>query len=149
MMAALGFTLANRGPHGLPRSGFADWDDTLNVDTARAWPRASGCAMQFCRAVLDLAELADHLGRPEEAARFKSMHDEMARAINACAWDGSWYARSFDDDGKAHRVSSEARHRINLIPQSWCVIGEVAPLERAKLAMASSHELLDTPYGPA
>jgi cellobiose phosphorylase len=29
------------------------------------------------------------------------------------------------------------------------VIGEVAPLERAKLAMASAHDLLGTPYGPS
>jgi cellobiose phosphorylase len=29
---AIGFTLDHRGPHGLPRVGFADWDDTMNVD---------------------------------------------------------------------------------------------------------------------
>ena len=63
-------------------------------------------------------------------------------AVNACAWDGSWYARCFDDDGRLVGVSSEARHRINLIPQSWCVIGEVAPPERAELAMASAHDIL-------
>ena len=95
MMAALGFTLANRGPHGLPRSGFADWDDTLNVDHGSGLAESVWCAMQFCRAALDLAELADHLRRPEEAARFKIMHDEMALAINACAWDGSWYRALF------------------------------------------------------
>jgi cellobiose phosphorylase len=149
MMAGLGFTLANRGPHGLPRSGFADWDDTLNVDHGSGLAESVWCAMQFCRAVLELAELADHLGRPEEATRFRRLHDEMAHAINACAWDGSWYGRSFDDEGRLLGVSSEDRHRINLIPQSWCVIGEVAPLERAKLAMASAHDLLGTPYGPS
>jgi cellobiose phosphorylase len=149
MLAALGFTLANRGPHGLPRSGFADWDDTLNVDHGSGLAESVWCAMQFCRAMLDLSELAGHLGRPEEVARFQALHREMAHAVNACAWDGSWYGRSFDDDGRLVGVSSEARHRINLIPQSWCVIGEVAPPERAKLAMASAHEFLGTPYGPA
>ena len=149
MMAALAFTLANRGPHGLPRSGFSDWDDTLNVDHGSGLAESVWCAMQFCRAVLDLAELADHLGRGEEATRFRGMHQEMAEAVNGCAWDGSWYARAFDDDGRPVGVSSEDRHRINLIPQSWCVIGEVAPLERARLAMASAHDLLGTPYGPS
>ena len=72
----------------------------------------------------------------------------MADAINAHAWDGSWYARCFDDDGKPIGVSSEAHHRISLIPQSWCVIGEVATPERANLAMGAAHELLGTPYGP-
>ena len=149
MLAALDFTLANRGPHGLPRSGFADWDDTLNVDHGSGLAESVWCAMQFCRAMLDLSELAGHLERPEEVARFQALHHEMAHAVNACAWDGTWYGRSFDDDGRLVGVSSEARHRINLIPQSWCVIGEVAPPERAELAMASAHEFLGTPYGPA
>ena len=149
MMAGLEFTLANRGPHGLPRPGFSDWDDTLNVDHGSGLAESVWCGMQFCRAVLDLADLVDHLGTEEEAARFRRMHDEMAQAINSSAWDGSWYGRSFDDEGKLLGVSSEDRHRINLIPQSWCVIGEVAPLERAMLAMASAHDLLGTPYGPS
>ncbi len=148
LMAALGFTLSHRGPHGLPRSGFSDWDDTLNVDHGSGQAESVWCAMQLCRALLDLAELSDHLGRPKEAARFRTVHGETAQAVNDCAWDGSWYARCFDDEGKPIGVSSETRHRINLIPQSWCVIGEVAPLERAKLAMASAHERLGTPYGP-
>ena len=148
MMAALRFSVASRGPHGLPRPGFADWDDTLNVDHGSGLAESVWCAMQFCRAALDLAGLADHLRRPAEAERFRGMHREMARAVNACAWDGSWYGRCFDDDGRLLGVSSEVHHRINLIPQSWCVIGEVAPPERARAAMASAHDLLGTPYGP-
>ena len=148
MMAALGFSLANRGPHGLPRAGFSDWDDTLNVDHGSGLAESVWCGMQFCRTVLDLAELADQLGRREEAERFRDLHLEMAQIVNDCAWDGSWYGRSFDDEGRLLGISSEDRHRINLIPQSWCVIGEVAPIERAELAMASAHDLLGTEYGP-
>ncbi|MGA2471785.1 MAG: glycosyl hydrolase family 65 protein [Solirubrobacteraceae bacterium] len=149
LMAAIGFTLAHRGPHSLPRPGYADWDDTLNVDHGSGLAESVWCGMQFCRAVLDLAELADHLARHEEAARMRGMHEAMAQAINDCAWDGSWYARCFDDEGKPIGVSSEERQRISLIPQSWCVIGEVAPRERAELAMASADQLLGTPYGPS
>ena len=32
MLRAVDFTLEHLGPHGLPRSGFSDWNDTLNVD---------------------------------------------------------------------------------------------------------------------
>jgi cellobiose phosphorylase len=147
MMAALRFTLAHRGPHGLPRPGYADWDDTLNVDHGSGLAESVWCAMQFSRAVLDLAELADHVRRTADAGDFRLLHTGMARAINEFAWDGAWYARCFDDAGKPIGVSSEARHRINLIPQSWSVISEVAPRERAERAMASAQELLGTPYG--
>ena len=147
MMAAIDFTLSHRGPHGLPRPGYADWDDTLNVDHGSGQAESVWCAMLFCRATLDLAELCDHLHRPEEAASFRALHARMAAAVEACAWDGGWYARAFDDEGRPIGVAGEERHRINLIPQSWSVIGEVATRERAEMAMRSAHELLDTPHG--
>jgi len=148
IMAAIDFTLSHRGPHSLPRAGFADWDDTLNVDHGSGLAESVWCAMQFCRAALDLAELASFLGRTGDAASFREMHGRMAQAVNDHAWDGHWYVRCFDDAGKAIGGASEDRHRINLIPQSWSVIGEVTPRPRGEAAMASAHELLGTAYGP-
>ena len=150
MQHAVAFTLAHRGPHGLPRAGFADWDDTLNVDHGSGRAESVWCAMQFCRAVLDLADLSRHAGRSDEAARFGDLHREMAACVNDVAWDGSWYARAFDDDGRPIGVASETTHRINLNPQTWSVIGEVAPPDRAERALdAVAERLLATPFGTA
>ena len=147
MMAAIDFTLTHRGPHGLPRPGYADWDDTLNVDHGSGLAESVWCGMQLCRALLDLADLAGHLGRGEDEARFRTLHAEIAGAVNASGWDGAWYARAFDDAGRPIGVASEERHRINLIPQSWSVIGEVAPPERARRAMDAADELLGSAHG--
>jgi cellobiose phosphorylase len=149
MLRAIEFTLANRGPHGLPRAGFADWDDTLNVDHGSGKAESVWCAMQFCRTVLDLADLCRHSGRVAEALRFRDLHTEMAALVNAVAWDGSWYARAFDDDGLPIGVAGEERHRINLNPQTWSIIGEVAPRDRAEQALRSVEEHLATPFGTA
>jgi cellobiose phosphorylase len=145
MMRAVEFTRGHRGPHGLPRAGFADWDDTLNVDHGSGLAESVWCGMQFCRAILDLAELASHRGHDDDT--FRRWHHEMAAAVNTHAWDGNWYARCFDDEGKPIGVSSEAVHRINLNPQTWSVLGEVAPADRAEQAMRHAHEHLNTPYG--
>ena len=149
MRRAIEFTLANLGPHGLPRAGFADWDDTLNVDHGSGKAESVWCAMQFCRTVLDLAELCRHASRSAEAVRLRDLHAEMAALVNAVAWDGSWYARAFDDDGMPIGVAGEERHRINLNPQTWSVIGEVAPRGRAEQALWSVEEHLATPFGTA
>jgi len=149
MLRALRFTLDNRGPHGLPRVGFADWDDTLNVDHGSGKAESVWCAMQFCRAALDLAELAGELGRTTEAAGFRHQVRTMADAVNEHAWDEAWYARAFDDDGEPIGVAAETARRIDMNPQTWCVIGEVAPRERAEQALASMHELLATEFGIA
>ena len=147
MLRAIEFTLANRGPHGLPRAGFADWDDTLNVDHGSGRAESVWTAMLFCRTVLDLAGVCGHTGRSAEAARLADLHAAMAGIVNAVAWDGDWYARAFDDDGLPIGVAAEERHRINLNPQTWSVIGEVAPRARAERALESAERLLATPYG--
>jgi cellobiose phosphorylase len=149
MLQAIEFTLANLGPHGLPRAGFADWDDTLNVDHGSGKAESVWCAMLFCRTVLDLADVCRHAGRASEAERLGDLHAEMARIVNAVAWDGAWYARAFDDEGLPIGVAAEERHRINLNPQTWSVIGEVAPRDRAERALESVEQHLATPYGTA
>ena len=149
MLRAVDFTLNHRGPHELPRSGFSDWNDTLNIDHGSGKAESVWTAMQFCRAMLDLAQLCEKIDRPADARRFGGLHASMAAAINENAWDGAWYARAFDDDGLPIGVSGAAHHAIDLIAQSWCVLGEVAPPERAEQAMASADEKLNTKYGIA
>jgi len=147
MLRAIEFTRAHRGPHGLPRIGFADWDDTLNLDHGSGRAESVWCAMQLCRALLDLAELAGELGR--EAEGFRALARETAAAVEEHCWDGAWYARAFDDDGRPVGVAAEERHRINMNPQTWCVIGETAPSERAERALRSMEEHLGTELGIA
>ena len=149
MLRAIDFTLQHRGPQGLPRMGFSDWDDTMNVDHGSGKAESVWCGQQFCRALLDLAELSDHLHNADEAKRFRALHAEMAAIINQVAWDGDWYARAFDDEGKPIGVKSETHQRIALNTQTWAVIGEAAPVERGRRAMEQAHEKLNSKFGLA
>jgi cellobiose phosphorylase len=149
MLRAVDFTLEHRGPHGLPRPGFSDWNDTLNIDHGSGKAESVWTAMQFCRAMRDLEELCGKLDRPADARRFAGLHASMAAAINEHAWDGAWYTRAFDDDGLPIGVSGATHHAIDLIPQSWSVLGEVGPVERAEQAMRSADEKLNTRFGIA
>jgi cellobiose phosphorylase len=149
MRRAVDFTLAHLGPHGLPRSGFSDWNDTLNVDHGSGKAESVWTGMQFCRAMLDLAELSDELDRPDDARRFRELHSAMGAAINEHAWNGDWYLRSFDDDGSPIGIAGAPHHAIDLITQSWSVIGGVARGERATRAMTSADEKLNTQFGLA
>jgi cellobiose phosphorylase len=149
MLRAIEFTLQHRGPQGLPRIGFADWDDTMNVDHGSGKAESVWCGQQFCRALLDLADLSEHMHKTDEAKRFRGLHAEMAEIINKVAWDGDWYARAFDDEGKPIGVKSETHQRIALNTQTWAVIGDAAPVERGRRAMEQAHEKLDSKFGLA
>jgi cellobiose phosphorylase len=147
MLRAMQFTLDHRGPRRLPRLGFADWDDTMNLDHGSGKAESVFAAGLFCRAMLDLADLARTLGRESDAARFESRQREMAAAIQKTSWDGAWYARAFDDQGLAVGVATEQKHKIGLNPQTWAVIGEIGDPARQAKAMESAHEKLNTPFG--
>ena len=149
MLRAVEFTLAHLGPHGLPRSGFSDWNDTLNVDHGSGKAESVWTAMQFCRAMLDMAELSEKIDRPAEARWFAGLHASMAEAVNRSSWDGAWYLRSFDDEGLPIGTSGAPHQEIDLIAQSWAVLGEVAPQDRAVVAMNSAHDKLNTEFGLA
>jgi cellobiose phosphorylase len=149
MLRAIEFTLQHRGPQGLPRIGFADWDDTMNVDHGSGKAESVWCGQQFCRVLLDLAELSDHLHKDEDAKRFRALHAEMAAIINKVAWDGDWYARAFDDEGKPIGVKSETFQRIALNTQTWAVIGDAAPADRARRALDHAHDKLNSKFGLA
>jgi cellobiose phosphorylase len=146
---AVDFTLSHRGPHGLPRLGFSDWDDTLNLDHGSGKAESVMAAQQFCRAMLDLAELCEYLGKDEDALGFRALKQQMTQIINRVAWDGDWYARAFDDEGIAVGVKVEEFHQIGLNTQTWAVIGECASKERASQAMRSAHTRLNSSFGLA
>jgi cellobiose phosphorylase len=149
MLRAVDFTLKNRGPHGLPRLGFSDWDDTMNLDHGSGKAESVMAAEQFCRVMLDLVELCTHLGKHTDANAYQANKEEMAEIINRVAWDGEWFVRGFDDEGKPVGISADAYHKISLNTQTWAVIGECAATERAQQAMHSAHSWLNSPFGLA
>jgi cellobiose phosphorylase len=149
MQSAVDFTLSHCGPHGLPRLGFSDWDDTMNLDHGSGKAESVMAAQQFCRAMLDMADLCDHLGKIEDGKRFRRYHEEMSEIIERVAWDGEWYARAFDNEGRPVGVHAERYHQIGLNTQPWAVIGECASPERAEKAMRSAHTRLNSSHGLA
>ncbi len=149
MLRAVEFTLNHRGPQGLPRMGFSDWDDTLNLDHGSGKAESVMAAQQFCRAMLDLSDLCDQIGKEKDGRRFRALKDEMAEIINQVAWDGEWYGRAFDNEGKPVGVKTEEHQKISLNTQTWAVIGECAPEKRAIQAMRSAHTRLNSAFGLA
>jgi len=147
MLRAVDFTLDHRGPHGLPRIGFSDWNDTLNLDRGSGKAESVWTAQQFCGAMLDLVELCEHIGKEAEAERFQALHDEMSETIDEYCWDGAWYTRAYDDDGEPLGVQGADHLEIALNTQTWAVLAELSDRERVEQAMESAHERLNTPVG--
>jgi cellobiose phosphorylase len=141
---AIAFTWENRGRHGLPLLGFADWKDPMNLP---AGAESNFVAPQFGRALLDLIGLAEFTGDAAAAEECRDLHAEMKDIVNREAWDGAWYIRYFDHDGAPIGSHANMRGKIFINAQSWNVMAGFAEGERARRALESVNTHLNTANG--
>jgi cellobiose phosphorylase len=138
------FTRHDVGAHGLPLLGFADWNDTVNL---RKGAESLFTTNLYGKALLEMMDLARHLGDMASAEKYAVYYAEMQERVNRCAWDGEWYVRYFDWDGTPLGSRANDRGQIYINGQSWPVISGFATPERARLALDSVRARLNTRNG--
>jgi len=159
---SIAYTVRNRGPHGLPLIGRADWNDCLNLNCFSEQPnesfqntanKAKGDVAEsvmiaglFLYASRDLAALYRFLGREGEAKRIDRGYDRMLAIVETQAWDGAWYTRAFDAFGKPVGSKSCEEGKIFIESQAWCVLGGAGRRNgRARKALLAVEKYLYKP----
>ncbi len=163
------FTLDNRGPHGLPLIGRADWNDCLNLNCFSTTPgesfqttenKAGGAAeslfiaAQFVLYGPDYAEIAERRGLHDVAKEARRAVEDMRTAILEHGWDGRWFLRAYDYHGHPIGTDAHPEGKIWIEPQGLAVMAGVglgsgphdvdAP---AVKALDAVEELLGTEHG--
>ncbi len=141
---SIAFTYGNTGQHGLPLLGFADWNDTVNLPTGS---ESMMVANMYGKALLDMLDLCELRGDDERAKQFQTQYEAMKATVNECGWDGDWYIRYFDENGAPIGSHINAQGQIYTNGQSWPVISGFATPERAKAALDSVNNKLNTANG--
>ena len=144
LQRAIEFTRKNRGGHGLPLLGFADWNDTVNLPTGA---ESVFIAAQYGVALREMIDLQRHLGEQELVERYQGYYNEMKQIVNAQAWDGEWYLRYFDVSGGKIGSKENEQGQIYTNAQSWNVMAGFADEGRGEQALNSVHRLLSTAKG--
>ena len=160
---SIAYTLKNRGDHGLPLIGHADWNDCLNLNCFSTEPNESFqtagdvkgskaesvmIAGLFLYASREMVSLYKYLSRPQDQSRLQKAYDDMLKVVEEQAWDGEWYTRAFDAKGNpvGSKVCEEGK--IFIESQGWCVLGGAGVNNgRARQALESVHKLLYTSNG--
>jgi cellobiose phosphorylase len=134
------FTMKNRGPHGLPLIGRADWNDCLNLNCFSTEPgesfqttenQAGGVAesvfiaAQFVLYGADYAELAERRGLTEVAAQAHAAVGQMRTAVLGDGWDGRWFLRAYDYFGNKIGTDEQPEGKIWIEPQGFAVMAGI------------------------
>ncbi len=163
------FTVAHRGPHGLPLIGRADWNDCLNLNCFSTTPgesfqttenQAGGAAesvfiaAQFVLYGAQYAELARRIGRTDLAERADELVEQMRQSVHEHGWDGDWFLRAYDYYGRPIGTDADPEGKIWIEPQGLAVMAGIGvePDEhghapRALRALDSVERMLGTPHG--
>ena len=153
----------NRGTHGLPLIGRADWNDCLNLNCFSTQPDES---FQTCtnkdgktaESVLiagmfvfigrEYSGLCRQIGKNDEAQRADSHLAAMNDVVQRYGWDGEWFLRAYDDSGI--RIGSKEcdEGKIFIETQGFCAMAEIGrDSGKPVQALDSLKKYLDTPHG--
>jgi cellobiose phosphorylase len=144
MKRALDYTRNDKGQHGLPHLGFADWNDTVNLRTGA---ESLFNTHLYGKDLLEMIGLCDYLGDMAGVKFYQAEYDELKETFNRTSWDGEWYVRYFDSDGTPLGSHKNKNGKIYINAQSWSLISGMAPPDRAKKALDSLNRLLNTTKG--
>ncbi|MBN1803466.1 MAG: glycosyl transferase [Candidatus Lokiarchaeota archaeon] len=159
------------GPHGLPLIGRADWNDCLNLNSYSTDPNESFqtgktlygnkaesvfIAALYMIAARELSQICSYMGLHEQVKNYCDKADKMNGVIMDHGWDGEWFLRAYDNEGKKIGSQKCEEGRIYIEPQGFCIMAGVGvengraikALEAVKKKLASKHGimLLDPPY---
>lgn len=153
----------NLGPHNLPLSGRADWNDCLNLNCFSMTPGESFqtstskdgkvaesvmVAGMFTFIGPEYVALCKKRGDEAGAKKAQAEIDKMAKTIMESGFDGEWFLRAYDDFGRKVGSKECDEGKIFIEPQGFCVMSGLGK-ESGKdiLTMDSVRKYLDTPYG--
>lgn len=137
--------LSRRSERGLPLILQADWNDGMNAVGVGGKGESVWMAHFLHYLLTRWAELP--VLDEQTATRFRREAQSLREAVNTHGWDGKWYWRASTDLGRLVGSAQNTQGRIFLNAQTWAVIADTAPPERAEQALQSAREHLYKQYG--
>ena len=145
----LSFCFNDVGEKGFPRIGHADWNDAIDAAGIKHRGESVWLAQALVRSLKMLAELCQLVNDEQKTSEYLQMAKVMSERINTTGWDGEWYSRGFDDQGKVYGSKQDKEGKIFLNAQAWAVLSGVAEGERLKKILQATDKHLNGPHGLA
>ena len=163
LQRSIHYTLKRLGPHGLPLSGRADWNDCLNLNCFSDIPGQSfqtvtnkdGVTAEsvfigglFVLASKEMAGLAEFYEGQHQAQALLRDAENMQAVVLQHGWDGEWFRRAYDDFGDPVGSKSCAEGKIFIEPQGICIMAGIGREDgKALLALDAVKRELATRHG--
>ena len=129
------------GEHGLCRMGAGDWNDGMNRLGIRGRGESVWLTWFLSWTLRLFGPLCAQMGETDRSKRYAALADRLAAEAGR-AWDGGWYLRAYDDDGRpvgSHRCDECA---IDSLSQSFAVLAPGPDPALARRAVCAAADRL-------
>lgn len=128
------------GENGLPKIGTGDWNDGLN----KLGHKGKGESVWLGFFIYDILnkfiEILKYKGI--ETTIYESKKSELKNTLNNFGWDGEWYKRAINDEGRIIGSNICKECKIDSITQSWSAISGAGDEEKIKKSLESVEKYL-------
>jgi cyclic beta-1,2-glucan synthetase len=136
------------GERGIPLMGSGDWNDGMNTVGNKGRGESVWLGWFLHTTLQGFVPVCRQRGDEASADKYARIMKSMAEAIEANAWDGSWYRRAYFDDGTPLGSAQNSECSIDSLSQSWSAISGVGRPHRVEEAMnALDKYLIDRESG--
>lgn len=141
---ALDFSSRDLGSHGLSLLGFADWNDTVNLEKGA---ESVFTTMLFGTVLKECIPLMKLINREDLEEKYIIIYENLKASVEKYCYDGKWFIRYFDSNKKplGSHINEEGKIYVN--SQSFAVISGLCQRELCETALDSVNKLLYTKNG--
>ena len=143
MKAALDFSYAQVGSHGVTKGLRADWNDCLNLGGGES----AMVAFLLIWATNHFLDAAEALGRREDSEKYAALKRAMEETCRRELWDGKWFLRGYTGKGEPIGSRAAKEGKVHMESNTWAVISGAADREQGLSCMDAVDEWLYTPWG--
>lgn len=135
-----------RGPDGICRMGFGDWNDAVNGIDRAGRGQSIWTTMAYIFGLKNVADLLAQLDDPD-AKVYAGRAAQLTNILNTRFFEGDRYVRAVTDAGRIIGSKQNKEGRIFIEPQGWALFTGVAGPERAERIVEAVRRELYVPFG--
>ncbi|MCD7803356.1 MAG: hypothetical protein LUH09_10780 [Clostridiales bacterium] len=131
------------GSHGLCLMGTGDWNDGMNRMGAGGRGESVWLTWFLALTLRTFAPLCRLNGDAQRGERYERLADALCQSADR-AWDGEWYLRGYDDEGRPVGSHENRECAIDSLSQSFSVLaGGPDPTRSHRAVLAADDRLHD------
>lgn len=140
--------LSRLSDRGLPYIGDNDWNDGLSALGGDNSGESVWVAFFLMMILDDFGQALAKAGDLETPKQYAIDREKIHRAVCEHAWDGEWFRRATDSNGRWLGSKDSLEGQIFLNAQTWAQFAKAGTEHQRTQAWESLKDRLLTPYGP-